>query len=302
MAESTIVIDISSKHIRAGFSGEEAPRCVIPCLVGRPKNPGIMVGSEQKDYVVGAGIEEDHPELRLSSPMKLGRIDDVDDLGRIIGYIFERELQVAPQGCNVLIVESGIPSRDRESLVGLLFDTIEVEGVCLVSSAACCTFSAGTFTGFSVQIEENVTYLVPVIDGYAARSSGSQFDLGTKDGSDALFQPSILQREFEGLHAQVYATIWNYDNEARRDLLRRIVVCGSGPEIAEVPARLTVELRSRLPPALASIVNACAAPMGADSIWVGGSILSSIAGFDARWITRAEYGHSGPSIVNLLCI
>ena len=53
-----LIIDNGSGYCKAGFSGEEGPRAVFPCIVGRPKVPGIMVGSEQKDYFVGAQAEE----------------------------------------------------------------------------------------------------------------------------------------------------------------------------------------------------------------------------------------------------
>ena len=53
-----LVIDNGSGLCKAGFSGEEGPRSVFPCIVGRPKVPGIMVGSEQKEVFVGQEAQE----------------------------------------------------------------------------------------------------------------------------------------------------------------------------------------------------------------------------------------------------
>jgi len=46
MAEgtNTLVIDTGSGNTRAGFAGDDAPRCEFPTIVGKPKMHGIMVG------------------------------------------------------------------------------------------------------------------------------------------------------------------------------------------------------------------------------------------------------------------
>lgn len=41
---TAIVIDNGSGTCKAGFAGDDAPRSLIPTLVGRPKMHGIMVG------------------------------------------------------------------------------------------------------------------------------------------------------------------------------------------------------------------------------------------------------------------
>ena len=55
MAEeyTTIVVDNGSSLIKAGFSGEEAPKAIFPSIVGRPKNIAALVGVESKDAYVG---------------------------------------------------------------------------------------------------------------------------------------------------------------------------------------------------------------------------------------------------------
>ena len=35
---NAVVIDNGSGMCKAGFAGDDAPRCVFPCLVGRPKH------------------------------------------------------------------------------------------------------------------------------------------------------------------------------------------------------------------------------------------------------------------------
>ena len=37
------------------------------------------------------------------------------------------------------------------------------------------------------------------------------------------------------------------------------------------------------------------------SVWIGGSILSSLSFFENMWITRQEYEENGPTIVHRKC-
>jgi actin-related protein len=51
--QTALVVDNGSGMVKAGFSGDDAPRAVFPSIVGRPKVKCTMVGSENKDVYVG---------------------------------------------------------------------------------------------------------------------------------------------------------------------------------------------------------------------------------------------------------
>ena len=48
-----IIIDIGSGTLKAGFASDDAPKCIVPMIIGKPKAPGILVGMDQKDCYVG---------------------------------------------------------------------------------------------------------------------------------------------------------------------------------------------------------------------------------------------------------
>ncbi len=63
--------------------------------------------------------------------------------------------------------------------------------------------------------------------------------------------------------------------------------------------RLTREMTSLVPTAMK--VRVVAPPERKYSVWIGGSILSSLTTFQSMWVTKAEYEESGPSIVHRKC-
>jgi len=63
--------------------------------------------------------------------------------------------------------------------------------------------------------------------------------------------------------------------------------------------RMTEELKKLAPQSMK--IKVIAPPERKYSVWIGGSILSSLSTFQNMWITKGEYDESGPSIVHRKC-
>jgi len=48
-----LVIDIGSGYLKAGFASDDAPKCLIPMIIGKPKSKGVLVGMDQKNVYIG---------------------------------------------------------------------------------------------------------------------------------------------------------------------------------------------------------------------------------------------------------
>lgn len=82
-----MVIDLGTGFIKAGFSGEDLPRCVIPTVVGThqiPLDPSQITGPESSqhkiDYAFGNAAFTQRATHDLHFPVKRGIIEDFDHM------------------------------------------------------------------------------------------------------------------------------------------------------------------------------------------------------------------------------
>ena len=63
------MLDIGSYNIKTGYAGEDAPKVVIPTIIGKQKFPGVLVGMDQKDFYVGNEALSKKHLLNLYDPV-----------------------------------------------------------------------------------------------------------------------------------------------------------------------------------------------------------------------------------------
>jgi len=116
---------------------------------------------------------------------------------------------------------------------------------------------------------------------------------------EALFQPSMLGKEADGIHQTCFSTIMACDVDIRKDLYQNVVCSGGSTMYEGLPERLGKEITALAPPTMT--VKIIAPPERKYSVWIGGSILSALGTFQSMWITKAEYGEAGPAVVHRKC-
>jgi len=116
---------------------------------------------------------------------------------------------------------------------------------------------------------------------------------------EALFQPQFLGLEQEGIHKLTFSSIMKCDVDIRKDLYGNVVMSGGTTMYQNIPERVQKEVKALAPDSMT--IKIIAPPERKYSVWIGGSILSSLSTFEEMWIKKEEYDESGPSIVHRKC-
>eukprot|EP00914_Ancora_sagittata_P019743 GHVO01039330.1.p1 GENE.GHVO01039330.1~~GHVO01039330.1.p1 ORF type:complete len:263 (+),score=43.06 GHVO01039330.1:29-790(+) len=116
---------------------------------------------------------------------------------------------------------------------------------------------------------------------------------------EALFQPAFVGVEAVGIHETTFKSIMRCDVDIRKDLYGNIVLSGGTTMFDGIGERMTKELTQLAPSTMK--IKVVAPPERKYSVWIGGSILTSLSTFQQMWVSRDEYDDSGPTVVHRKC-
>ena len=112
---------------------------------------------------------------------------------------------------------------------------------------------------------------------------------------ELFFNPGAIGSEENALDELIYRSIQNCDVDLRRDLYANIVLSGGSTMYPGLKERLHKELTELVPETME--VKIIAPPERRYSVWIGGSILSSLKTFAKLWVTKKEYKEIGTTAV-----
>ena len=109
----------------------------------------------------------------------------------------------------------------------------------------------------------------------------------------------MLGKDFDGVQKTAYDSVMKCDVDLRRELFNSVTLSGGTTMFPGINDRLAKEISSYAPTSVKVKVNA---PNERKfSVWIGGSVLSTLATFQTMWVTRQEFDEVGASIVHRKC-
>ncbi|XP_003378527.1 alpha-centractin [Trichinella spiralis] len=219
IANQPIVIDNGSGTIKAGFAGDQAPKCHFPNYVGRPKHVRVMAGalegnvfidwphmrmseSSENESVEGENIYlfvnftcqlqsssssskavEYRGLLNIRYPMEHGIVQNWNDMELIWQHLYSKDqLQTFPEEHPVLLTEPPMnPSKNRERTAEYFFETFNVPALYISMQAVLSLYSTGRTTGVVLDCGDGVTHAVPIFEGFALPHSIVRTNIAGRD-------------------------------------------------------------------------------------------------------------------------
>ena len=200
-----IVLDNGSGTIRAGFAGEDLPKCYFPSYVGRPKHLRVLAGALEGDVFIGKRAEELRGLLKIRYPLEHGIVTDWDDMERIWHFVYQEELKTLSEEVRctkdlhwhckeladwetlsqqhpVLLTEPPLnPRANRDTAAQILFETFNVPALYTSIQAVLSLYASGRTTGIVLDAGDGVSHAVPVYEGFAMPSSIRRIDVAGRD-------------------------------------------------------------------------------------------------------------------------
>lgn len=183
IANQPVVIDNGSGVIKAGFAGEQAPKCVFGNFVGRPKHTRVMAGALEGDCFIGPKAQEYRGLLALKYPMEHGIVTDWNDMERVWQYIYSSDqLRSEPSEHPVLLTEAPLnPQANREKAAEIFFETFNAPALYIQIQAVLSLYSSGRTTGVVLDSGDGVTHVVPIFEGFAIEHGIQRMDVAGRD-------------------------------------------------------------------------------------------------------------------------
>ncbi len=183
-----MVIDNGSGTIRAGFAGEDLPKCYFPSFVGRPKHLRVLAGALEGNLFIGPRAATDlRGLLKIHYPLEHGIVTDWDEMERIWSYVYEEGLKVLSEEHPVLLTEPPLnPRSNRDMAAQVLFETFNVPAVYMSIQAVLSLYASGRTTGIVLDAGDGVSHAVPVYEGFAVSNSIQRIDVAGRDVTEYL--------------------------------------------------------------------------------------------------------------------
>lgn len=229
MEINTVIVDNGASFVRAGFGGEEEPKCIIPTVVGT-KRKEFQDGIDTKDYYLSSDISRNVEQFNLHFPINNRVIQNHDEMTKIWDFMFNSELHIETKDHPVLMTESPQNEKDaREKTTEIMMEKYSCPAFHMAYPETLALYVIGKTTGTVIDIGETMTHVVPVYKSFGMTFTTTSLPIGGRQINHVLKK----RLKSEGII---------FSSEQDRDTIRSIkeTVCMFGPEGDESPVDYTL--------------------------------------------------------------
>jgi len=227
--DAAVVIDLGSGSIKAGFSGDDAPRHTVPCIEGTLHAGATkrVQDKEMKDSDVCLMAYKRRDQLDISHPIRKGLVvpeawgDPLHDtkdrskgaIERIFEHVYEHLLKTDPKEQNqpLLLTEPSLTDltpamKNKEAMCEILFESIGVPALYVAQTPVLSLYSSGRTTGMVIEAGFGLCHTAPIFEGYPLFHSILQLDFAGQELTDMVVRQLADQGcRFERCHEKYIA-------------------------------------------------------------------------------------------------
>lgn len=180
-----VIVD-NSITIKAGFSNDDYPRKVFPCVIGRSRGEEAD-DANSRDVYIGEEVQNKKASLSIRSPIENNAVTNWDDMEKIWYYTFHNKLGIKPKDHAILLTEAPLNFKyNREKMIEIMTEYFNFPSMYLGNQSALALYSNGLTTGLVVDSGDSATFVVAVDEGYAPPKSTKKLYIGGRDVSNYL--------------------------------------------------------------------------------------------------------------------
>ncbi|XP_075047481.1 actin-related protein T2-like [Mixophyes fleayi] len=116
---------------------------------------------------------------------------------------------------------------------------------------------------------------------------------------EILFHPAAVGLDSPGIHTMLFNSVMKCNPAIQKQLYGNILLSGGSTLLSGLHERVLKEIQQQAPNGVP--IKITAPPDRQFSVWMGGSIVTSISSFKQMWVTSDDYEEIGPSVVHQRC-
>lgn len=241
---TTIVLEFATSAVKAGFAGDRQPK------------------------VINAG------ELGIKYPLNQDTITNWEDYEKVVAHVFNNVLKVNPsEYCVIFELPALATAETKAKVAEILFNKFNVQSVYIANKATLSLFVGGFLNGLVYYSDNELSYLVPVNNGFAVENKSVQLN----ECSAKAIVDCISKCDAK-LHKALYGCIYP-----------------AGVKSVGLEGKLQKEVSALAPSDVT--VKVIETSQAEHAAWIGGSILGAVPGFADKLLTHEEYKKKGAAAV-----
>jgi actin-like protein 6A len=196
---SSVVFDIGSYNTRTGYSGEDAPRCILPSHVGVLVKDSIQEKEQASEMVVGSSeLGHRRDNLEIQSIFDDDGMLKFDLLDALIEKSLVQSLRVNLMETPILFTENAIHNKEqRMKLTEYMFEKYKIPALFLVKDPVLCSFSCGRSSALVLDVGHKASIATPVHDGFALLKCIIKHNVGGEQLNTDLFNALKMKKNVD---------------------------------------------------------------------------------------------------------